>query len=99
MQQRRVGAGDQDIDGAVIKAAENPFEVGRRRQVVGGGAHQHCHEADEIRHQHPTHARMGKQCDAAQERRYNACAMNHRVRPGFARTIDPATFEEGMHYS
>ena len=98
-QQRRVGAGDQQENGAVIETAQNPFELRRRREVIGGGTGQHDKQAEEIGGQHPCDASMGQQHDTASDGRENTRAMNQRVGADFVPRIDLPTFEEGMHCS
>ena len=96
-QQRRIGAGDQQKNGAVIEAAQNPFELRGRREVIGGGTGQHDNQAEEIGRQHPCDTCMGEQHDAARKRRENAGTMNQGIGADFVPAIGPVSFEEGMH--
>ena len=96
-QERRIGASDQQENGAVIEAAQNPFELRGRCQVIGGGTGQHHNQAEEIGRQHPSDARMEEQHDASREGGENACTMNQGIGADFVPRVGPVTFEEEMH--
>ena len=81
----------------MIEAAQNPFELRGRREVIGGGTGEHHNQAEEIGRQHPSDTGMGEQHDTAREGRENAGTVNQGIGADFVPAIGPASFEEGMH--